>query len=476
MTSLPALVPRAGCVHRHLLPALAAVTLVVAGPQRARLEVVHAPRLVLFFALAAALLASGRLARRDFAAREWLGLAALGAMLVSALFATSPAYTLVPIALAAASLAVMLGTAHRADERERWLGWLGGAVVVVAALGLLESLGVGPGSLRGRAPSGPMGQRNALAHVLLLGSPLAWTLALRAATPRARALWWAGSALVAAVVVITRSRAAWVAFVPTALLFGLLTRPRALVAPLVGGAVAFVSPVVLAWKSAHPYTDTLRRLVEWRSGSGAGRLVEWKASLAAWADAPVFGLGPGQWFVEYGVVHAGGHYAHSDLVGLLFERGLVGLALLVALAVMAALRWRGTAELALVVPTLVAAGVVGLFDSVLPLPAPLLLVSCVAFVGARPGTTPVRDRPAAAPFALACAATVSATASLLLATADATPFTQLELAARLNPLDGELRHALAEGWASAGDLERARPHQDALKRLLPRHPWLAPER
>ena len=122
-------------------------------------------------------------------------------------------------------------------------------MVVVAALGLLEALGVGPASLRGRAPSGSMGQRNALAHVLVLGSPLLWSLA-----QRSRAWgWWVASALVAAVIVVTRSRAAWVAFVPTALLFVLLTRrPRALVGSLGGAAVAFASPVLLAWKSAHP--------------------------------------------------------------------------------------------------------------------------------------------------------------------------------------------------------------------------------
>lgn len=461
-------------MSRHLLPALAAATLVVAGPGRERLELVHAPRVVLLFALAAALLASGRLARRDFGAREWCALGAFGAMLASSLFATSPAYALLPLGLAAAALALLLGTAHRSGERETWLSWLAGAVVAVAVLGLLEVLAVGPASLRGRAPSGPMGQRNALAHVLLLGSPLLWALALRAAARWQRALWWCASALVAAVIVTTRSRAAWVGFVPTALVFLGTTRSvRPLLVAVAGAAVALASPTLAGWRHARPYVDTFTRLVDWRTGSGAGRLAEWKASLSLWAESPLLGFGPGQWFVEYGVVHRGGHFAHSDLVGLLFERGLLGVALLLGLAGATVHRWRGTRDFPLVLSTLIAGACVGLFDAVLQLPAPLVLVSCIACVGARPGASPHRDRVLAGPFALASAWSVSATASLVLATSASIPLERLELAATLNPLDGELRQTLAEAWTSAGEPERARPHHEALRRLLPRHPWLA---
>jgi Flp pilus assembly protein TadD len=79
------------------------------------------------------------------------------------------------------------------------------------------------------------------------------------------------------------------------------------------------------------------------------------------------------------------------------------------------------------------------------------------------------------PAALAAAATAWALAvfaSRVLSTADATPFDRLELAARLDPLDGELRVQLAESWASAGRCDLARPHLDAARALLPEHPRL----
>lgn len=448
-------------MKRHALPAFAALALVAAGPQAERFEAIHAPRVVLMLALAAALFWRGRARLRDV---EWLALASLGAMAVSAAFATSPAYALTPLALAGVSCAVLLCT--RADERELWLEWLAGAVLLVAALGLAEVLGLGPASLPGRAPSATMGQRNALAHFLLLGAPVVW-----AALPR-RVLVLAGTFVIAAVIVATRSRAAWLTALPVLACFAAFHGRAALrpaVAAAAGIAAAALAPVALRWKSAHPYLDSLRRLVDFETGSGAGRLVEWKASLALFAEHPLLGVGPGNWFVEYGVAHGGGRFAHSDLVGFLVERGALGAVLLAALA-FAVVR-RGV-DRKLVVPVFVAALGVGAFDSVLQLPAPLLLVSCVAFVGAAPEGPPRPARPMAVVFAVVALAALSATASLIISSARSTPLDRLELAARLNPLDGELRATLAEAWTSAGDCERARPHVHALTRLLPRHPKL----
>ena len=464
-------------MKRHALPALAALVVVAGGPQVERFDAIHAPRVVLLLVLAAAVLwrrrsALGRL--------EALALAALAAMGVSAALSTSPAYALFPLFEAAAACALLLGTAWRDDgERRLWLGWLAGAVVVCAALGFVEALGLGPASLHGRAPSGTHGQRNALAHVLLLGCPLVWSAALE--SPRRAAAWWAGAALVAAVIVLTRSRAAWVVAVPVALSFIALQRRRAVLGPLVaavlGGAVALVLPVALAWRSARPYSDTLSRLVDWSSGSGAGRLVEWRASLELFASSPLLGVGPGNWFVLYGVRHGGSHYAHSDAVGLLVERGVVGLGLLVALAVASLWLWRGR-DLALVAPVLLAACGLGLLDSVVQLPAPVSMLSAVLFCGVRSGApSPLVGERAVVrgPWflfvALALPASL-ATASRFLSSAERAPFEQLELAAKLDPLDGELRFTLARGHASAGDCARAGPHLDALSRLLPAHPQL----
>lgn len=451
-------------IRRHALPSLAALALVCGGPQAARFEAIHAPRVVLMLVLAAALMARGRLERRAFGSVEGLALACLAAMGLSAALATSPAYALEPLALAAAATAVLLGAAR--EDRELWLRWLCGAVLAVAVFGLFEALGLGPASLPGRAPSATMGQRNALAHLLLLGCPLVWV------TLRHRAALIAATLLLAAVIVATRSRAAWVMAGPVLLCFAALNRRDAL--PLIAAAVsgvaaAALAPVAVAWKSAHPYADSLGRLFEYGSGSGAGRLAEWKASLALFAERPVLGVGPGNWFVEYGLEHGGSHFAHSDWVGFLVERGALGVVLLLALAV--ALLRRST-QRAMLVPTLLAAAGLGALDSVLQLPAPLLLVSCVAFVGVGPREPVARAPIAAGAFAMIALAAVLTATSLGLSTAASAPLDRLELAAQLNPLDGELRFTLAEAWASAGHCERAQPHVDALRRLLPRHPKL----
>jgi hypothetical protein len=188
------------------------------------------------------------------------------------------------------------------------------------------------------------------------------------------------------------------------------------------------------------------------------------------AAHPLGGIGAGNWFVEYGVHHGGDHFAHSDLVGLLVERGVAGAALWLALGV-ALLIHR---QQPLVRCTVLGAFGLGLFDSVLQLPAPLLLVTLVAWVGSS-AEAPVEVRRApgvAAVAALLAVGTSLSFASHLLSTASSTPFDRLEWASALDPLDGELHVTLAEAWASAGDCPRARRHSDAVRWLIPHHPRL----
>ncbi len=456
-------------------PALAALAFVLGGPHRERFDVVHAPRLVLLLALGAALLAGGRLARAHWRLAEW-GLAAVVALAaLGGALASSPTYAVTPWMLLAACFALALGTAwHDGVARERWLTWLAAAAVAVAALGMVEALGFGPPSLHGRAPSGTMGQRNTLAHFLVLAGPVVWTCALRAKTWGPRVGWLLGAALMAAVVVQTRCRAAWLVGSVGLVGFAVLTRSvRVAAASAAAAAVAASLPLSLRWSSAHPYADTLRRLVEARSGSGLGRLEEWSASVETFFRHPLLGAGPGHWFVEYGVGRGADHFAHSDWVAVLVERGALGAAAVVAVGLGVLASWRGRGDFALVAMTLAMAAGLGLFDAVTQLPAPAAWVTLVAFVGSRAGAAPVRARlPAVAVGALAVWAG-SVFASRLLSTADAIPFDRLERAAVLDPFDAELRMTLAEAYVSAGTCDRALPHLAAAKRLLPRHPQLA---
>lgn len=446
---------------------LAALAVLVAGPSSPRFETTHGPKVVLVLALAAVLAWQGLLGWARWGWPERLGALALASAALGGVLALSPAYAAPPVVLLAAVGVVALGVSPR-EDRDAWWGALAVSAVGVAALGALEAADLLSVSLHGRAPASTMGQRNSLAHFLVLASPLVWWRAL--VQPR----WLLGVALLAAVTVATRSRAAWLVGPLVLALFVGLTRERraaAVVSAVVGGvALAALAPVALAWNHAHPYLDSLHRLVDWTSGSGAGRLREWRESLALFAAHPVLGLGPGQWFVEYGVRHEGDHFAHSDVVGLLVERGVVG-----------ALAWWGlggalfvTRPEPVVRCVLAAAFGLGGFDAVLQLPAPLLLVTVVAFAGAH--APPVAVRPARGLALVLGALAVFASftvSSRLLSTAASTPFARLELAARLDPSDAELRVTLAEAWISAGDCARAAPHLERAQRLLPRHPKLS---
>ncbi len=464
---------------RHGLPAVAALSVLLSGPARERFDVIHGLRGVGVLSLAAALMFAGRLARADWGTAEWASAAAWVAMAVGGACALSPAYALAPLALFAGCFAIALGTSWREGERENWLTWLALAAVAVAALGMLESMGLGPQSLRGRAPSSTMGQRNTLAHFLVLASPLVWAQAVRAGSRRSQVAWLFAAALLAAVVVQTRCRAAWGVGPAVLFCFVLLVRTRAALgvagAVVSAVAIAAVAPVGLRWTEPHPFADTFSRLAEWRTGSGAGRIAEWAASSRLFLEHRLLGIGPGNWFVEYGVAHNGDHFPHADGLALLVERGAIGtgLALTVATAVLHG--WKERRDVLgwpLVASTVLAAGALGAFDSVLQLPAPLLWLTLVCFVGLRSAATPVRAPALALALVVLAVGAALSFGSRLLSTSDATPFDRLELAATLDPFDGELRLALAEAWISAGRCDQAARHLEAAQQLLPLHPQL----
>ena len=62
---------------------------------------------------------------------------------------------------------------------------------------------------------------------------------------------------------------------------------------------ALFLPNALEWKSDSPYLDSVRGVVNYKEGSGAGRLVQYRNSLRMAVANPVLGVGPGNWAVEY---------------------------------------------------------------------------------------------------------------------------------------------------------------------------------
>ena len=180
---------------------------------------------------------------------------------------------------------------------------------------------------------------------------------------------------------------------------------------LAGAVAAMVIPNRLEWKSDSPYLDSAAGLVNYKEGSGAGRLVQYGNSLRMTGAHPLFGVGPGNWPVVYPAYASrndpsmstdetitSNPWPSSDWVAYLSERGGIGLVLL--LLAMLGLMGRALRELRrggprdpervltaiALVGTLVAVAVVGAFDAVLLIAAPTFFVWTLAGALAPPAS------------------------------------------------------------------------------------------
>jgi len=217
----------------------------------------------------------------------------------------------------------------------------------------------------------------------------------------------------AAALVLSRTRAAWLAIlIWLALAVPLTWRGRAVImaampagrwkllvgAMAAGVVVAVALPNTLDWRSDSPYLDSVRGVVNYREGSGAGRIRQYQNSLKMARANPVLGAGPGNWAAEYpsfaarndpSLVDATGMTANpwpsSDWVAALSERGIpaaVAFSAFVLLLLQNA--WRGWSDSvfssrerlgALAGGSVVLIGSIeGLFDAVTLLALPAVLV------------------------------------------------------------------------------------------------------
>jgi len=429
---------------------------------------------------------------------------------VSAVFATNHwlAFRSFGISFSGFIVLVMARSARR--EGYGWVIVVGlaFAATVGALTGLLQAYGADWAILRGeRAPGGTFGNRNFLAHFSVIAMPIAGVVALSARRRSGAAMGFISLVLLTTAVALTRSRAAWLAgFVMLAVLglgawravrAGAIGRARAglVAAGLAAGVLAAtLLPNSLDWRSGSPYRDSIAGLVNYQEGSGRGRLIQYANSLRLVLRDPVFGTGPGNWMVKYPLVTTPGDpsfsgadpiptnpWPSSDWIAILSERGILGVALLV-LAGLAALvvsfrRLRDPmhAPYALAALGILAAGfVTGLFDAVLLLAPPTLLV--FAALGALlPDTGVVFARSFAgrsrlalgwASFALALLLAGSSSMQLIavIATQEGRTRAVLERAMRWDPGNHRLHLILA---MRGGGCEHAR----AAARLLPYHEW-----
>lgn len=286
------------------------------------------------------------------------------------------------------------------------------ATVVAAASSLLQAYGLETELFTlARAPGGTLGNRNFIAHIAAIGFPsIVWVTITTRRQPVALA-GSLGMAVVAATLVLSRSRAAWLALLASLIVLAILLVPsrkywshervggrlaRLALAGAIGAILSITLPNSLHWNSDSPYLDSAKGVVDYRKGSGGGRIAQYKNSLKMVEANPVFGVAPGNWPVRYVQYAPRGDksltddattanpWPSSDWVAFVSERGLI--AALAILGTFAALffgsirKWKevtdGDAVLLKITlaSTITAAMVVSCFDAALLLAAPAFLV------------------------------------------------------------------------------------------------------
>ena len=446
--------------------------------------------------IAGLLVVRTRLTRIDLLLASYLLLS-----VVSALFATNPWLAIRAVAISVSGVVIFwIARALREAGLERaLLGALAAAVVLAAITCLLQTYGIDLVLFsENRAPGGTLGNRNFVAHIAAFGLPLVLLAALRARSGGAFLTASLGVMIVTASLVLTRSRAAWLAFAAMLVVFLIaliVSSPvrrdgrtwRRVMAIVVmagcGVAAALLLPNTLRWRSDNPYLETVKRVADYQGGSGRGRLVQYQQSLRMAVRHPLLGVGPGNWSVEY-PEHAvrddpsmsdsdGGMttnpWPSSDWVAIVTERGLLAAALLalaflgIAMAGLKQLTRALDAEegllAAALLGTLVGAIVTGLFDAVLLLAVPTLIVWAALGAMFVPNT-PTRRVPVVLLIAIAIAALGTArsamqlTAMQIYATRSDRP--SLTRAAQIDPGNYRLRLRLARMGRRQQRCEHAR--------------------
>ena len=455
------------------------------------------------------------LSRADQMLALWL---AVGG--VSALFATNGwlAGRAMTISIAGIACFWCARTLARAGHARSLVSALALAGVIGAGTALLQAYGLHSEFMSlNRAPGGTFGNRNFMAHLCAITMPALLFSGLRATSRASLQRWSAGMAMVCGALILSRSRAAWLALVvgmAVLVLTGILAlrardgslRLRRLVvlvfAGLAGAGGALVIPNALDWNSESPYADTAHSIVNYKGGSGHGRVIQYGNSLKMTLRHPLLGVGPGNWAVTYPRYASDNDpslgrdgmtsnpWPSSDWMALLSERGpvaflLLGLALLALLA--DALRGvrdpAGTearVTAAVMLATLAIVLVVGAFDAVILLAAPALVAW--SLLGAL--SSPSRERQVAELGAIQRAGAV-ALALMLGGLAVARSGAQLtamsmyatnsrpsllERASSIDPGSYRIHARLAQLYSGRGDCRRSVVHASAARRQFPSSP------
>lgn len=387
------------------------------------------------------------------------------------------------------------------------------ATVIAAASALVQAYGVDLDWFsRNRAPGGTFGNRNFVAHFCAIGLPALVFITVTARSAAGALAGSLGTGAVAVMLMLSRSRAAWLAVAVTMVVLAipLLASRRYWAGRGIGGrftrvaltvvvavAAAIVLPNRLDWRSESPYLDSARGMMDYRTGSGRGRLAQWENSMRLARADPLFGTGPGNWPVGYPRIAPAGDrslmdngmtanpWPSSDWVAFVSERGFIAaVALLGVFATLflgALRRWSALEDGEAVLARLVLAGtitttlVVSAFDAVLLLAAPALLawavIGATSGVGRHGRAMPAsRWVPATVLLmlvALASAVRSGAQVAAIRSVGEGGTLSGWTRAARLDPGNFRANLRVAELYASRGRCPSALPYARRARDLFP---------
>lgn len=479
--------------------------------------------LTALIAATALLLGARRLAltRVDTLLAAFLALSALSATTATNGWAAARA-----LAVTGSGLAIFWSARSlaRAGHGRRLIAGIAAGVAAAAGAALLQAYGAHSDFFSlNRAPGGTLGNRNFVAHLAAIGTPALIFAMLTARRPGRLFAGALGTTVIAAVLVLSRSRAAWLALVVAACVAGpvawrarsawlnpvLIARSALLAIAMLAGIIGAVTlPNVLHWKSQSPYLDSAFGVADYREGSGHGRLVQYGNTARLALHHPVLGVGPGNWSVAYPQIVQPGDpsldrdtgmtenpWPSSDWAAMLAERGVpaflclilafVGLGVEAARATAAADRG-GDGMLAgfALLATLAVLCIVGAFDAVLLLPTPSLIgwsllgtLNGMLEPPATPRITVPLPRPAALALALivAVAGIIAAARSAASGVAmaiftDAESTGAIAAAARLDPGSYRIQIRLAALAERRRQCDSVRAHAGRAHALYPDAP------
>jgi O-antigen ligase len=445
----------------------------------------------------------------------WLGLGILSAVFAQNLWLAERS---VALSLGGAACFWCARSLSRAGFSRALVAALALAGVIGALTALLQAYGVRTELFSlNRAPGGTFGNRNFMAHLCVITLPALLYSGVRAPSKAALLRWCGGAAVVAGALILSRTRAAWLALLVGLVILiatGMIAVRRndgslkfsrlfvLLLAAALGGGAALVIPNTLDWKSDSPYLETANSLVNYKGGSGHGRLIQYGNSLRMSLRHPLLGVGPGNWPVVYPKFASAedpslgqdgttsNPWPSSDWVTFISERGIaavaaLGLAIVILLAdgLRALTSGASTEEKAaasVLLSTLVILVIVGTFDAVLLLPVGAFIGW--ALVGAL--AAPTRERMVfdVGPMRRALFTLVVVAAGLAASARNAGQLTAMSLynsasrvavierSSSFDPGSYRIHLRLAQLYANRGDCGRSRPHAAMARKLFPSAP------